>query len=112
MSIFCGRSLTPPSPAGTLWRFNGGSSSPVDPTTNDSPGPQPLQTMPHPKRRTSKARKGVRRSHLAIKPEALQRDPRSGALTRPHRVNEKEATHYGFDKGGQGGYQVFEREDF
>ena len=68
--------------------------------------------MPHPKRRTSKARKGIRRSHLAIKPEAQQRDPRSGALTRPHRVNEKESTHYGFDKGGQGGREVFEREDF
>ena len=72
----------------------------------------PLDAMPHPKRRTSKPRKGIRRSHLGTTPEALQRDPRSGALTRPHRINEKESTHYGFKKGGQEGFQVFEREDF
>ena len=68
--------------------------------------------MAHPKRRISKAVKRKRRSHLALKPEAVQRDPRSGALTRPHRINEKESTHYGFEKGGQGGTEVFEREDF
>ena len=68
--------------------------------------------MAHPKRRTSKARKRKRRSHLALKSEAVQRDPRSGALTRPHRINENESTHYGFDKGGEGGQVVFEREDF
>ncbi len=68
--------------------------------------------MAHPKRRISKAVKRKRRSHLALKPEPVQRDPRSGALTRPHRINEKESTHYGFDKGGQGGIEVFEREDF
>ena len=68
--------------------------------------------MAHPKRRVSKARKRARRSHLALTPQTLQKDPRSGALTRPHRVNEKESTHYGFEKGGQGGYEVFEREDF
>jgi ribosomal protein L32 len=68
--------------------------------------------MAHPKRRISKAVKRKRRSHLALKPEPVQRDPRSGALTRPHRINEKESTHYGFEKGGQGGIEVFEREDF
>ena len=68
--------------------------------------------MAHPKRRTSKATKRKRRSHLALKPEAIAKDPRSGALTRPHRINEKESTHYAFDKGGQGGREVFEREDF
>ena len=68
--------------------------------------------MAHPKRRTSKACKRKRRSHLALKPEAVVKDPRSGALTRSHRINEKESTHYGFDKGGQGGREVFEREDF
>lgn len=68
--------------------------------------------MAHPKRRTSKARKRKRRSHLALKPEAIAKDPRSGALTRPHRINEKESTHYAFDKGGNGGREVFEREDF
>ena len=68
--------------------------------------------MAHPKRRISKAFKRKRRSHLALKPEPVQRDPRSGALTRPHRINETESTHYGFEKGGQGGIEVFEREDF
>lgn len=68
--------------------------------------------MPHPKRRTSKARKGIRRSHIRASAEAIQKDPRSGASTRPHRLNEKESTHYGFQKGGQGGFEVFEREDF
>lgn len=67
--------------------------------------------MPHPKRRSSKPRKRKRRSHLALKVEAVHHDPRSGALTRPHRINEKESTHYGFDKGGSGGFEVFERED-
>ena len=68
--------------------------------------------MAHPKRRISKARKRQKRSHLALKPEATHRDPRSGALTRQHRINEKDSTHYGFAKGGQGGIEVFEREDF
>jgi ribosomal protein L32 len=68
--------------------------------------------MAHPKRRISKACKRKRRSHLALKPEVVVKDPRSGALTRSHRINEKESTHYGFDKGGQGGREVFEREDF
>tara|TARA_R110002126_G_scaffold41590_10_gene120896 strand:- start:2946 stop:3152 length:207 start_codon:yes stop_codon:yes gene_type:complete len=67
--------------------------------------------MAHPKRRISKSRKGMKRSHLAVSPVAVQRDPRTGGLTRPHRVNEKESTHYGFEKGGQGGSEVFERED-
>ena len=68
--------------------------------------------MPHPKRRTSKERKRRRRSPLARREPAVHRDPRSGAVTRPHRINEKESTHYGFEKGGQGGLEVFEREDF
>ncbi len=67
--------------------------------------------MAHPKRRTSKACKRKRRSHLALSPEAVAKDPRTGAVTRPHRINEKEMTHYGFEKKGQGGIQVFERED-
>ncbi len=68
--------------------------------------------MAHPKRRISKTQKRKRRSHLALSGQPVQRDPRSGALTRPHRINEKESTHYGFEKGGSGGMEVFEREDF
>jgi ribosomal protein L32 len=67
--------------------------------------------MAHPKRRISKSRKGMKRAHLSLPEVETQRDPRSGALTRPHRVNEKESTHYGFQKGGSGGHVVFERED-
>ena len=61
--------------------------------------------MPHPKRRTSKARQGKRRSHLALKPIQLNRDPRTGAARLPHRVHEED-THYGFKKGGTGGFEV------
>lgn len=97
--------MTAPLAVATLLRCSRGEDLSWSPTI-------PLDAMPHPKRRTSKARKGIRRSHLGTTPEALQRDPRSGALTRPHRINEKESTHYGFKKGGQEGFQVFEREDF
>ena len=68
--------------------------------------------MAHPKRRISKACKRKRRSHLALKVEAVAKDPRTGAVTRSHRINEKESTHYGFAKGGEGGREVFERADF
>ncbi len=68
--------------------------------------------MAHPKRRTSKAVKRTRRNHLGVEAPTIQRDPRSGGLTRPHRVNEKEGTHYGFSKGGDGGREVFEPKDF
>ena len=35
--------------------------------------------MAHPKRRISKSRKRMKRSHNALRPEPVQRDPRSGA---------------------------------
>lgn len=66
--------------------------------------------MAHPKRRTSKARKNKRRSHLALKPVPIQRDPRTGAARLSHRLNEND-THYGFDKGGTGGFEVREIGD-
>lgn len=68
--------------------------------------------MAHPKRRISKARKRAKRSHLALDAQPYQKDPRSGSLTRPHRINEKDGTHYGFEKGGSGGREVFEPKDF
>lgn len=67
--------------------------------------------MPHPKRRHSKARKGKRRSHLGLGLTQPHYDPRNGAVTRSHRVNEDESTHYGFAKGGTKGSAVFERGD-
>jgi large subunit ribosomal protein L32 len=66
--------------------------------------------MPNPKRRHSKARKNKRRSHLALNPPQPHHCPRSGVLTRSHRVSE-EMTHYGFEEGGKKGRVVFEKSD-
>jgi ribosomal protein L32 len=67
--------------------------------------------MPHPKRRHSKARKGLRRSHLALKRLQVNRDPRTGVARLPHKLLEED-THYGFAKGGQGGFEVRPAQDF
>lgn len=67
--------------------------------------------MAHPKRRISKARKRKRRSHLAIKLPQINRDPRTGVARLPHRVHETDS-HYGFEKGGSGGFEVQEVSDF
>jgi len=66
--------------------------------------------MAHPKRRTSKSAKNKRRSHLALAVPQTHHCPRSGVLTRSHRVSE-DATHYGFEKGGKKGRVVFEKDD-
>lgn len=66
--------------------------------------------MAHPKRRTSKAVKGKRRSHLGIKPVHLVRDPRTGAARLPHRLHDED-THYGVKKGGEGGFEVRSADD-
>ena len=66
--------------------------------------------MPHPKRRTSKSKKNKRRSHLALEPIQLNRDPRTGAARRPHRLLETD-TRYGFEKGGTGGFEVRPESD-
>jgi len=66
--------------------------------------------MAHPKRRTSKSAKNKRRSHLALKPIQLQRDPRTGAARLSHKVSETD-THYGFEKGGSGGFEIRPTDD-
>lgn len=66
--------------------------------------------MPHPKRRTSKSAKNKRRSHLALTVPQVHYCPRSGVLTRSHRMSE-DATHYAFEKGGQKGREVFVKDD-
>lgn len=66
--------------------------------------------MAHPKRRTSKARKRIRRSHLAKPVHALNECPRCGAAKRPHRVCAN-CGYYRFDKGGQKGAPVLELEE-
>lgn len=67
--------------------------------------------MAHPKRRTSKARKGIRRAHLGLDVAAPNRCPRCNEATRPHRVCDN-CGHYGFDKGGQKGVAILDREEF
>ena len=66
--------------------------------------------MAHPKRRTSKSVKNKRRSHLAIDLPKPHHDPRTGRVTRSHRIAE-DCTHYGFQKGGSGGHEVFASDD-
>lgn len=66
--------------------------------------------MAHPKRRTSKHKKRVRRSHLALVVPPPNHCPRCGAATLPHRVCEG-CGHYGFERGGQEGQQVLDREE-
>ena len=67
--------------------------------------------MAHPKRRQSKHRQGIRRSHLALKPLQLNRCGRCGTAVKPHTVCES-CGHYGLEKGGdKRGMTVFEKED-
>ena len=68
--------------------------------------------MPHPKRRQSSHRQGIRRSHLAQKPQQLAQCGRCGATTKPHRVCDN-CGYYGFEKGSdKRGTEVFQKEDF
>lgn len=67
--------------------------------------------MPNPKRRHSKHRKAIRRSHHALPVLGLNRCARCGAAVKPHRVCDN-CGHYGFDKGGQKGTAVLEKEEF
>jgi|SoiMethySBSTD1v2_1073268.scaffolds.fasta_scaffold2366872_2 large subunit ribosomal protein L32 len=68
--------------------------------------------MPNPKRRHSKSRQALRRSHLALKPLQLARCARCGSVTRPHRVCDT-CGYYGFSKGSEKkGTEVFHKEDF
>ncbi len=67
--------------------------------------------MAHPKRRTSKSKKGLRRSHLALRVAVPHHCPRCGAASRPHRVCDN-CGHYGFEKGGANGEAVLEKEEF
>lgn len=67
--------------------------------------------MAHPKRRISKYRKRIRRSHLALTASTPNHCPRCGSANRPHCVCEN-CGHYGFDKGGQNGTPVLEKEEY
>lgn len=67
--------------------------------------------MPNPKRRHSKHRKNIRRSHLAITPAGVNHCARCGAAVRTHRICDN-CGHYGFKKGGQEGVAVLPKEEF
>jgi len=67
--------------------------------------------MPNPKRRHSKHRKRIRRSHHALVVTPANHCPRCGAATKQHRVCEG-CGYYGFAKGGEKGTAVLEREAF
>jgi len=67
--------------------------------------------MAHPKRRISKHRKRVKRSHLSLDLQPVNQCPRCSSPTKSHRVCDN-CGHYGFDKGGQGGTAIVAKEDF
>jgi large subunit ribosomal protein L32 len=67
--------------------------------------------MAHPKRRTSKHKKRVRRSHLALAVPAPNHCARCGSAVRPHRVCDN-CGYYGFGKGGSKGMAVLQKEEF
>jgi large subunit ribosomal protein L32 len=67
--------------------------------------------MPHPKRRTSTHRQGIRRSHLALKTPQLNECARCGSPIKSHRVCDN-CGYYGFKKGGdKQGTEVLQRDD-
>lgn len=66
--------------------------------------------MPNPKRRHSRTRKRLRRSHLALTVTNANHCPRCSAATKSHRVCDN-CGHYGFDKGGQKGVEVLAKEE-
>ena len=68
--------------------------------------------MPHPKRRHSNHRTGIRRAHLALEPRQLHHCARCGSPGKPHCVCEN-CGYYGFKKGAdKQGQEVFVRDDF
>ena len=68
--------------------------------------------MPNPKRRHSRYRSRIRRSHHAIKMVSPNHCPRCGAAVRTHRVCDN-CGYYGFSKGSEKrGTEVLPRDDF
>ncbi len=67
--------------------------------------------MAHPKRRISKHKKRIRRSHLALSVNAPNHCSRCGSAVRPHRVCDS-CGYYGLDKGGSKGTDVLQKDEF
>jgi ribosomal protein L32 len=53
----------------------------------------------------------LRRANYHLKAPTVQRDPRTGLARLSHKLLDTD-THYGFEKGGEGGFEVRERRDF
>jgi large subunit ribosomal protein L32 len=67
--------------------------------------------MPHPKRRQSRHRQGIRRSHLALKPYQPNHCSRCGSPVKTHRVCDN-CGYYGFSKGGdKKGTEVLRKDE-
>ncbi len=82
------------------------------PAVSTDPGADPQPPMPNPKRRHSKSRTGLRRSHLALKDLQLNRCAHCGAAAKPHRVCDN-CGYYAFSRGGEKkGTDVLEKQDF
>lgn len=71
----------------------------------------PPFAMAHPKRRISKHRKRVRRSHLALDAPQTNHCARCGSIVRTHRVCDN-CGFYGFERGGQQGTEVLPKDEF
>ena len=68
--------------------------------------------MPHPKRRQSSHRQGIRRSHLALEAPQLNHCTRCGATVKAHRVCDN-CGYYGFAKKNEmKGEEVIRKDDF
>jgi len=68
--------------------------------------------MPHPKRRHSTHRQGIRRSQLALKPRQLNRCSRCNAAVKSHTVCEN-CGYYGFSRGSEKkGTEILPRDEF
>lgn len=66
--------------------------------------------MPNPKRRHSKHRKRIRRTHDTLTTTAPNHCPRCGSAALPHRVCDN-CGHYGFSKGGERGVEVIAKDE-
>jgi large subunit ribosomal protein L32 len=67
--------------------------------------------MPNPKRRHSRHRKRIRRSHDGLQSTPVNHCPRCGSAKRPHRVCDN-CGHYGFAQGGQKSSEILPKEEF
>jgi large subunit ribosomal protein L32 len=69
---------------------------PARPVTGGCRNPNPLEhAMPVPKRKTSRMKRGFRRSHDALDKPTYIEDKESGELRRPHHIDLKSGKYRG-----------------